>query len=247
MGSIEVRFLGTGDAFGSGGRFQPCILVKTDETKFLVDCGTSSLISMRRYSVDPSTIDTILITHLHADHFGGIPFFLLDAQFVSKRLNPVMIAGPRGAKRRIENLMEAMFPNSSTTQFTYAIDVIEMEPESPQELRGITVVPYLVEHPSGNPPLSLRINCGGKTITYTGDTEWTDSLIKAARDSDLLIAEAYFFERKIRFHLDFQTLKAHMNQLRTKKVILMHMSPDMLSRADQLEYECAEDGKLLIL
>ena len=206
MSSIQVQFLGNGDAFGSGGRLQTCIHVKTTKTRFLIDCGTSSLISMRRYSVNPNSIDTILLTHLHADHFGGIPFFLLDAQFVSKRLKPLVIAGPAGTRKRIEDLMEAMFPNSSTIQPTYSREVVELEPEHPRKLDGMTVVPYLVEHPSGNPPFALRIECDERIITYTGDTEWTDSLLKAAQNSDLLIAEAYFLEKKVKFHLDFGLL-----------------------------------------
>lgn len=247
MSFVQVQFLGSGDAFGSGGRFQTCILVKTSKTRFLIDCGASSLISIRRYSVNPNSISTILLTHLHADHFGGIPFFLLDAQFVSKRLKPIVIAGPSGTRKRIEDLMETMFPNSSTIQSTYSMEIVELEPEQPQKLDGMTVVPYLVEHPSGSPPLALRVECDERTITYTGDTEWTDSLLKAAHNSDLLIAEAYFLEKKVKFHLDFQTLTSHLDQLRSKRVILTHMSSDMLSKLDQIDCEYAEDGKIFTL
>src|SRR5919202_71309 len=79
VGEVNVRFLGSGDAFGSGGRFQTCIYVQFDTTHLLIDCGASSLIAMRRFRVDPSLIDTILLTDLHGDHFGGLPFFILDA------------------------------------------------------------------------------------------------------------------------------------------------------------------------
>jgi ribonuclease BN (tRNA processing enzyme) len=74
MGTIQVRFLGSGDAFGSGGRLQTCICIKTANSTFLVDCGASALIAMHRYGVVPNDIDMILLTHLHGDHFGGIPF-----------------------------------------------------------------------------------------------------------------------------------------------------------------------------
>jgi ribonuclease BN (tRNA processing enzyme) len=247
MTSVQVQFLGSGDAFGSGGRFQTCMLVKTTKTQFLIDCGASSLIPMRRYKVDPNSISTILLTHLHADHFGGIPFFLLDAQLVSKRIRSIVIAGPTGTRKRVEGLMEAMFPSSSTMHFTYPMEFVELEPETPRRLNGITVVPYLAEHPSGSPSLTLRVECEGRIITYTGDTEWTDSLLEAAHDSNLLIAEAYFFEQKVKFHLDFRTLASHLDQLRSKRVIVTHMSSDMLSRLDQIDCEYAEDGKLLDL
>ncbi len=95
-----VRFLGSGDIVGSGGRFQACISVQTAASHILLDCGTSSLIAMRRLELDPGTVDTIVLTHLHGDHFGGIPFFVLDAQF-SRRNRPLTVAGPPGTEARV--------------------------------------------------------------------------------------------------------------------------------------------------
>src|SRR5437762_2999841 len=107
---VAVRFLGCGDTFGSGGRFQTCFYVQSEEARFLIDCGASSLIAMRRFGVDPLAVETILITHLHGDHFGGLPFFLLDAQLVSRRTEPLVIAGPPGLEARTRAAMEALFP-----------------------------------------------------------------------------------------------------------------------------------------
>ena len=97
---MRLQFLGSGDAFGSGGRFNMCMLIESGSTRFLLDCGASSLIAMKRFGVTPNSIETILITHFHADHFGGLPFFILDAQF-SKRRAPLTIAGPPGLGHRL--------------------------------------------------------------------------------------------------------------------------------------------------
>ena len=114
MGQVEVRFVGSGDAFGSGGRFQTCIALRTANDLFLVDCGASSLIAMRQQQIDPRDVSKILITHLHGDHFGGLPFFLLDAQLVSKRTEPLTLVGPPGLEERLLAAMEIFFAGSST-------------------------------------------------------------------------------------------------------------------------------------
>ena len=78
---MRIQFLGSGDAFGSGGRLQTCILMESPGFTCLIDCGASSLIALKRANVDPNNVDAILVTHLHGDHFGGIPFLILDGQF----------------------------------------------------------------------------------------------------------------------------------------------------------------------
>ncbi len=245
MKPIQVRFLGSGDAFGSGGRLQTCILVKATSSTFLVDCGATALIAMHRLGVDPNAIDLILLTHLHGDHFGGIPFFVLDAQLISKRTRPLVIAGPSGTKKRIAAALEVFFPGSSQVQQRFPLEIRELAFEQPSTLGGVMVTPYLVQHPSGDPPLALRIACEGKILTYTGDTAWTETLIPASRGADLLIAEAYYFEKNIKFHLDFRTLMAHLDELEPKRMVLTHMSEDMLARLPTLSCEWAEDGKLI--
>jgi ribonuclease BN (tRNA processing enzyme) len=77
---MHVKFLGCGDAFGSGGRLNTCFLVNRGDASFLVDCGASAMISIRRFGIDPNSVGAIVLSHLNADHFGGLPFFLLDAQ-----------------------------------------------------------------------------------------------------------------------------------------------------------------------
>lgn len=247
MASVEIQFLGSGDAFGSGGRFHTCVLVSAGSVRFLIDCGASSLIAMRRFGVDPNAVSMILLSHLHGDHFAGVPFFLLDAQFVSRRAQPLVIAGPPGTKKRMTEAREVLFPGSSAVELPFPFDVFEMDPERRRELGGITVTPYVVRHPSGDPPLALRVECAGKVVAYTGDTEWTEALIPAAQGADLLIAEAYTYDRRVKFHMDLQTLLSRRGDLGAKRLILTHMGQDVLARLNTLPCEHAEDGKNITL
>jgi ribonuclease BN (tRNA processing enzyme) len=242
---MRVQFLGCGDAFGSGGRFNTCFHVTAAGTAFLIDCGASSMIAMRKFGVDPNGIASIFVTHLHGDHFAGIPFFILDAQLVSRRQAPLTIAGPPGLPERLRITMEALFPGSSAIAQKFPLSVVELAPEERREIGRVTVTPYPVRHACGAPPYALRLESGGKVVAYTGDTEWTETLIPAAREADLFIAEAYFHDKKVRHHLDWRSLEPHLATIRPKRLILTHFSPDMLSRVGSLPVEAAEDGKVV--
>lgn len=246
MSQVEILFLGSGDAFGSGGRFQTCFHVRAEATQFLIDCGASSLIAMKRFGVDPSSLDIILLSHLHGDHFGGLPFLILDAQF-SRRTRPLVIAGPPGVEARVRDAMEVLFPGSSAVQRKFIVQFAELAEGSETVLGPLSVIPYRVVHPSGAPSFALRVTCGGKVIGYSGDTEWTDTLVQAARGADLFICEAYVFEKKIKYHLDYRTLMDRRTQLGCRKLMLTHMSDDMLQRLQGLDADWAEDGKRIVV
>ncbi|MEK7338291.1 MAG: MBL fold metallo-hydrolase [candidate division NC10 bacterium] len=246
MSQVEILFLGSGDAFGSGGRFQTCFHVRAEATQFLIDCGASSLIAMKRFGVDPSSLDIILLSHLHGDHFGGLPFLILDAQF-SRRTRPLVIAGPPGVEARVRDAMEVLFPGSSAVQRKFIMQFAELAEGSETVLGPLSVIPYRVVHPSGAPSFALRVTCGGKVIGYSGDTEWTDTLVQAARGADLFICEAYVFEKKIKYHLDYRTLMDRRTQLGCRRLMLTHMSDDMLQRLQGLDADWAEDGKRIVV
>src|SRR3990172_7324834 len=241
MSDVTAQFLGSGDAFGSGGRFQACIHVRSASASFLLDCGASSLIAMRRFGVEPNDIDAILLSHLHGDHFGGLPFFILDAQLVSKRTQPLVVAGPPGLQSRIREAMEVLFPGSSQVQQRFELQFVELVDGSARRIGALTVTARAVVHASGAPAYALRAECDGKTIAYSGDTEWTDALLDVARDADLFICEAYFFEKKMKFHLDYRTLMEHRESLGCRRLILTHMSSDMLPRLHLPPAPCRAD------
>ena len=243
MERVEVLFLGSGDAFGSGGRLQSCICVQSGEVRFLLDCGASALVGMKRYGVDPSGIGLILLSHLHGDHFGGIPFLILDGQF-SRRTQPLLVAGPPGVEGRVREAMEVFFPGSSRVQRKFPVEFAEMKERAESSFGDIRVTPFPVVHSSGSPSFALRVGCGGKEIGYSGDTEWTGNLIEAARGTDLFISECYLFDKKINYHMNYQILKEQKGNLGCRRLILTHMGEDVLKHLPSLgDMELAEDGK----
>jgi len=246
MDRVQLHFLGAGDAFGSGGRFQTCLLLRGPSGDLLIDCGASSLIAMKQSGVDPSQIGCIVLSHLHGDHFGGIPFLVLDGQF-SRRSLPLLIGGPPGLAERVNAAMEVLFPGSSRVARSFPIQFVELGERIATHLGPAIVTPFAVRHPSGAPSYALRVEFDGKVVAYSGDTEWTEALVDAARGADLFVCEAYFFEKKIRYHLDYQTLRDRRGQLECRQMILTHASQDLLDHLDELEIECAQDGRIIVL
>jgi ribonuclease BN (tRNA processing enzyme) len=192
---MQLRFIGCGDAFGSGGRNNTCFRVAGSRVNFLIDCGASSLPAMKRLGIARDDIDLILITHFHGDHFAGLPFLLLDAQF-SRRSRPLVIAGPQGIETRLSRAMEVMFEHSSKTKQRFELSVIPIAPGETHSFGEVAVTPFPVVHgESGGPFLAYRIEAEGRVIAYSADTEWTETLIPLARSADLFIAESYTYER----------------------------------------------------
>jgi ribonuclease BN (tRNA processing enzyme) len=239
---MQLQFVGCGDAFGSGGRQNTCFHVTGDAVNLLIDCGATALPALRRLGIIRNDIELILITHFHGDHFAGLPFFLLDAQF-SRRTRPLVIAGPQGIEMRLAQVMEALFEHSSKTRQKFELSVVALTPEQTRHFGAASVTPYSVVHgESGGPFLGLRIEAEGRSIAYSADTEWTETLIPLARDADLFIAEAYTYDKPVKNHLSLATLEAHLADIRPKRLILTHMSDDMLGRLDTLRHAAAHDG-----
>ncbi len=215
-----VRFIGSGDAFGSGGRLQTCILVEDDGWRCLIDCGTTSLIGLKAAGINPATIDAIVISHLHGDHFAGLPFLLLDAQLNNRRSTPLLLVGHDDLELRLRATMDVLFPGSQRALEVVDTDFLRLDPANPALRIGPgKVEAFDVDHFCGSPPFAVRITTpNGHVVAYSGDTEWTDTLIRAADGADLFIAEAYFFDKAIKWHLSYRTLVANLDRLHAKRV-----------------------------
>jgi ribonuclease BN (tRNA processing enzyme) len=239
---VKLQVVGCGDAFGTGGRFNTCFRVEHGRGAFLIDCGASSLIAIRKLGLDPNAIGAIFVSHLHGDHFGGLPFFILDAQFYSRRRAPLQLVGPPGFRSRLEAAMEIFFPGSSGAARKFETIVHELHPGEPLEIDGVSVLGLEVRHACGAPALALRLSCENKVVAYSGDTEWTDALIEVGRDADLFIMEALTFEQKITQHLDYRSFLDNEARIGAKRILLTHFGPDMLARVGEARHLAASDG-----
>src|ERR1700733_12499695 len=154
---MRVRFVGSGDAFGSGGRGQTCIHVAAEGQVLLVDCGATSLAALKAQGLAPNAVGAVAVTHLHGDHFGGLPFLILDGQF-SRRTTPLRVAGPPGIRARLTEAMETLFPGSSQVRRRFEVEITELRTDGTvARLGAATVRGWEVVHACGAPPLALRV------------------------------------------------------------------------------------------
>ncbi len=225
---MKLTVLGSGDAFGAGGRLQTSLHLSADNNQILVDCGATTLIAMARSGLDPNEISTVVVTHLHGDHFSGLVWFLLHAQHIAKRTTPLTIIGPRGMKERLATASEALFPGSSKPPQAFAVEFFEHAEATPRDAAGFRITPFEVRHPSGAPPYCLRIESGGSVFAFSGDTEWTDALLQASADADVFICECFGCEGKLPGHITWQTLVSKLNDITARRIYLTHMGREML-------------------
>jgi ribonuclease BN (tRNA processing enzyme) len=243
---MHLQFIGCGDAFGTGGRFNTCFHLVAHNVNALIDCGSSSLVGMNKLAIDRNAISTILITHFHADHIGGLPFFILEANYVLKRQSALTIAGPPGLKARYAEMMDAAYPGTQTLQLSFPLTLREVEIGKRNEIGNMRVTPFRVVHDDrAGPCLGYRCETESKVVAYSGDTQWTDTVIDIGRNADLFICEAYTRDKPITSHMALSSLEKHLPQIKPKRLVLTHMSNDMLARRGEVPFESAEDGMIV--
>jgi ribonuclease BN (tRNA processing enzyme) len=213
----------------------------------LLDCGATALVAMRRFAIDPGRIHAIFLSHLHGDHFAGVLFLLLEQHFVAQRDQPLLIAGPVGTEGRVMAALDVFFPGAAQLAWRFPLRFAELTPDCTARFGAFAITPHLVTHPSGSAAFAFRLKTGDRLIAYSGDTGWTDTLVDVARDADLFIVECYAYDGSAGNHINYHTLRDNLSKLGSKRLLLTHLSREMLDRLADVNLEVAEDGQLLEL
>lgn len=111
MEEIIVTVIGCGDAFATGGRHQTCFYMQTAHGNLLIDCGATAYSALKKNGTGTNDIDYILISHFHGDHYGGLPFLLLDAAEFN-RSHPLTILSPPGCREKLRQLLDLFYPGT---------------------------------------------------------------------------------------------------------------------------------------
>ncbi len=244
---LSLTFIGSGDAFSSGGRLQSGIFIESQQQGLLLDCGATLLAGLHRCQLNTSQIDVVAISHLHGDHFCGIPFLLLDALFVQKRIKPLHIYGPPETESRINEACRAFYPGALDGPFPFDIKYHLLDFNKSSQLADLRISTFAVNHSRHSIAYGLRVEIAGRIISYSGDTKWDDSLIGLAEGSDIFICECCDYDKPSPGHLDYLSLQQHLPELTTSRIILTHTGPSIDANRSLIDLEIAHDGLQLQL
>lgn len=246
-GPVRITVLGSGDAFGSGGRLQSCYAVEGERVAFLLDCGATVLPALKHCRIDTGRIDFILISHLHGDHFGGLPFLLLEYLYENPRERPLVVAGPPGIGDRTRTVFAALYHEAAARALPFSLEFRELQPGKVETIGGVEVLPFSVPHQSTGMSLGFRVGLDGRRILYSGDSAWSEDFVALSQGTDLFLCECCFYDTEVPYHTNYRELAGHAARLECKRLVLTHLGREILNARKAVSLECVEDGAVLVL
>ncbi len=246
-GAVRLTVLGSGDAFGSGGRLPSAYLVEAPSATFLVDCGPSVLPALKRARCAPAAVDFVLLSHLHGDHFAGVPFLFMEYTWESPRTRPLVIYGPADTAGRVRQLFEALYERSARKPLAFPVEYVTVAGGVARTAGAVRIVPIEVPHAAELACYAYRIEVDGKVLLYSGDTASLAPLVAHARDADLFLCECTRYATGTDIHVAYPEIAAEARTLGCRRLLLSHLGSEPLARRADISLECAEDGMTLEL
>ncbi len=240
--AMDLTCLGTSDAFGSQGRHNAGYLLETGNTTLLLDAGPSVLVALKALGHHPSEVDAIVISHLHGDHFAGIPFMLLDFTYESRREQPLEIIGPPGIEDRVYTLYQTLYSERRGESLPFPVRFTEMQSGSASEVADARIESFHVPHQVKELSLGHRISAGGTKVVYSGDTPWTEDLIRQSSGANLFLCECSTFDTQIPKHVRYVELEKNRQRLECEELLLIHIGSEVRERSAEIELPLADDG-----
>jgi ribonuclease BN (tRNA processing enzyme) len=242
---LELTILGAGDAFASHGRFQSAYIIESARCRILMEVGPTALCAMKRMDFKPADLDMVLISHLHGDHFGGLPFLLLEYLYESPRRKLLTIVGPRRLEERTWRLFRTMFPGTKPDlpRLLSKLRFVEVEPGCDEKFGPMSIRAMRTPHMKRDISLAYRIAIGGKSIAFSGDSGWTEELLPFVAGVDLFLCECTYFESaELDFHMNYPQLDANRARFDVGRMVLTHVGREVLDRDQEVKLEMAHDG-----
>lgn len=222
---MRIQVLGSGTIVPSASRSAAAYAVTVGEKILLLDMGPGLLRRMAEAKIGIDDVDMVFLSHFHPDHTGGlVPFIFASKYQVGKsREKDLTILAGVGFGELYNGLVEVY--GEWIIPSTYGIHIEEMGEEK-REFGGFSVSTVKTSH---NPEsIAVRIEAGGRSLVYTGDTDRTESLVKISEGADLLIIDTSFPDgMKVPGHLTPGEAAEIAAGAKVKRVMPTHFYPPM--------------------
>ena len=243
----ELVCVGTSDAFGAGGRRQSAYLVRAPSGTVLLDCGQTTLTGLSSCDIDRAEIDGIVVSHFHADHFGGIPLFLLGAHYADQRRAPLRIAGPPGIEARVYEAADALGHSLRGEKLGFELTFEEMPTGRSFEFGPVTLDAFKTFHSPDAHPHGVVVRSGNLQLAYSGDTGWFDGLPSQVAGSDLFLCECTQWKQGFEYHLSLEELADRRAEFDCGRIVLTHLGAEMRAQEDHAGFDVADDNVVIPL
>ena len=218
------------------------MLLRGSGGTLLMDCGATTGSGLNALGIDRSEIDAIVVSHFHADHFGGIPLLMLAALYEDARRRPLRIAGPPGVEARVRGLAAAMGYDMRDRDWTFPFEFVELPAGRELEVGPARVQAFATRHQPDSKPHGLVVRSGSERIAYSGDTGWFDALPREVGAADLFICECTYHSHDFEYHLNLGALAERREAFDCGRIVLTHLGAEMTDRRGRCDFETADDG-----
>lgn len=189
MNSLALTILGSGTAVPTADRGAASYLVTTGSESLMLDCGPGSTRRLPLAGIELIDIDHLLISHFHVDHVCDLAAFLFGSRIPGyQRTKPLKLIGPVGLKTHYNRLVDLF--GQWLLSPDYQMEIIELDTAQGAatiELASVRVTAQTVAH--SNPAIGYRLESGGRVLTYSGDTDYCETIVDLCQGADLAILE----------------------------------------------------------
>jgi ribonuclease BN (tRNA processing enzyme) len=235
---MEITVVGSGTVVPRPERRQSCVTVETGGEMLVIDLGSGAVRGMLLAGLDPFAVDRIFFTHFHPDHTVDVVPLLFSIKYGAEeeRTRPLYLTGPESFTEFWDSV-RSVWGEFMVGDYPTHVSELPHVCSSPLDLPGCRLSWAPAEHRPES--IAYRLDGEDGDFVYSGDTEYSESVVELARNAHTLLIECSFpDENPVPGHLTPSSAARIASEAGVERVVLTHIYP----AADELDLP-AEIGR----